>query len=78
MMYELMIRFKIIHLNKMIETKLDTRLSFKENFSYLKELIDLDLDNLKIYDPIKNIFLDENVAVNKYNITYYITLHLFT
>ena len=78
MMYELMIRFKIISLDRIIETRLDTRLSFKENFCYLKDLIDMDLEDVKIYDPNKNIFLDENVEISKYNIAYYITLHLFT
>ena len=78
MMYELMIRFKIISLDRIIETRLDTRLSFKANFCYLHDLIDIDLEDVKIYDPNKNIFLDENVEISKYNIAYYITLHLFT
>lgn len=62
----------------MIEICLDSRLSLKENLKYLNDLVDLDLNNAVIYDQNKKIFLDGDVPLERFEIDYFITLHLFS
>ena len=73
-----MIRFKIIKTGKIIELILDSRLSFKDNLELLSEIADEDFNNVLIYDPIKKIFLDTDVELSRFNISYFMTLHLFS
>lgn len=77
MMYEVMIRFKIVRNNEYLEVCLDSRLSFKDNLKILSELIDMDLKDMNIYDPIKKMFLDKETPIAEFNINYFISLQLF-
>ena len=76
-MYEVLIRFKIVKDNRYIEVSFDSRLSFKDNLNILSELLNEDLNNTKVYDPIKKLFLDMNTAIGEFNINYFISLQLF-
>ena len=56
---------------------LDERLSFKENFVLLKELIQVPLEDVKVYEPYKKIFLDRNIPLSEFHFSTFILLHLF-
>lgn len=77
-MHEVMIRFKLVRLNRIIEVSLDRRLSFSENLRYLEELEDLKLEGSEIYDPYKKVFLDRDLPLERFEIGYFITLHLLS
>ena len=77
MMHEVLIRFKIVKDNKYLEVAFDSRLSFKENLKILSELINENYEHMKVYDAIKKIFLDMDIAISEFNINYFISLQLF-
>lgn len=77
MMYEVLIRFKIVKDDRYIEVCFDSRLSFKDNLKILSEIINDDLSNMEIYDPIKKMFLDKEIPIGDFNISYFISLQLF-
>ena len=77
-MYEVAVRFKFVKENRVIECLLDNRLSFIDNFSNLKELIDEDINNFEIYDYKKSIFLNKDVPINNFEIKSFIQLYVFT
>ena len=77
-MNEILIRFVIVKNGKIIEASLDERLSFRNNLRHLGELAGEDLSQASVYDPYKKIFLDRNIVLAKFNISRFITLHLFT
>ena len=76
-MHEVLIRFKIVKDNKYLEVAFDSRLSFKENLKILSELINENYEHMKVYDAIKKIFLDMDIAISEFNINYFISLQLF-
>ena len=73
----ILMRLIIVRNKKIIETYLDDRLSFKENFIYLQQLAGEDLSQAIVYDPIKKIFLDTDIPIRDYRIGYFILLELF-
>ena len=75
---EILLRLMIVRNKKIIEACLDDRLSFKENFRYLQQLTGEDLSEAIVYDPIKKLFLDENIPIRDYRIGYFMLLELFT
>ena len=77
-MHEVTIRFRLVKEDRIVEARLDTRLSFAHNLKLLGELIGFDLEHALVYDAEKKIFLDRNIILAKFNIGYIITLHLFT
>ena len=77
MMYEVLIRFKIVKDDRYIEVSFDSRLSFKDNLKILSEMLNDDLNNMKVYDPIKKLFLDIDIPIGEFNISYFISLQLF-
>ncbi len=77
-MSEILIRFKIVKSGKIIEARLDERLSFSSNLRYLSELAGEDLSEAKVFDPYKKIFLDRNIVLARFSIRRFITLHLFS
>lgn len=76
-MHEVLIRFKIVKDNKYLEVAFDSRLSFKENLKILSELTNENYEHMKVYDAIKKIFLDMDIAISEFNINYFISLQLF-
>ena len=76
-MYEVLIRFKIVKKNRYLEVSFDSRLSFKDNLKILSELVDVDLSDMYVYDPVKRIFLDREIPVSEFDISYFISLQLF-
>ena len=76
-MHKVMIRFKDVVSGKSIEVQLDDRLSFKDNFVILEEILDRDLKDDQVYDPHKKIFLDRNIPLSEFQFEGFIFLHLF-
>lgn len=76
-MYEILIRFHIVIDNSVLETKLDSRLSFLENFKLLENIYDKDLSKCKVYDNYRKKFLNMNVKLSEFNFNSFIELILF-
>lgn len=75
---EILLRLMIMRNKRIIEAYLDQRLSFKNNFVYLQQMTGEDLSEAIVYDPNKKLFLDENIPVKEYHISYFMLLELFT
>lgn len=71
-----LMRFKVIKDDTIIDAYLDDRLSFKDNFKYLKNLVEID-DDYKIYDPNKKVFLNNEIPIEVFNINSYMLMYLF-
>lgn len=67
-MYKIYITFKIIKNGSYLDVVFDKRLSFKDNFNELISLyeFDINIDDLKIYDPYKRIMLDSTKPLIEY------------
>lgn len=76
-MHEILIRFRFIATDENIECAFDERLSFRENFDLLKEISNVDCDDILIYDPVKKIFLNEDLPLKEFNICSFILLYVF-
>lgn len=76
-MYDKLIRFKLVKNNDVFEMILDSRLSFKDNFKLLQNLVKVNLKNIKVFDPNKRIFLDVNVPIDSFNINGFCLFYLF-
>ena len=76
-MYEKLIRFKVIQDERVIETQLDERLSFDDNFKYLVNISDFDPKGLRVYDPDKKIFLANDIPIEVFNINSFMLMYLF-
>ena len=77
-MHKLLIRFKLVKNNKVIEAYLDNRLSFKENIEMLNSALDESIGDFYVYDPNKKVFLDRNIPLCNFNITSFMILYLFS
>lgn len=71
-----LMRFKVIKDDTIIDAYLDDRLSFKDNFKYLKNIVEID-DEYKIYDPNKKVFLNNEIPIEVFNINSYMLMYLF-
>lgn len=71
-----LMRFKVIKDDTIIDAYLDDRLSFKDNFKYLKNIVEIDND-YKIYDPNKKVFLNNEIPIEVFNINSYMLMYLF-
>ena len=78
MNHKTMIRFKIVENGHILETSFDDRLSFKENLTILSDICEEQISNARIYDPIKKIFLNEDVPLSLFSFQYFVFLYLFT
>ena len=76
-MHKVMIRFRIVKNGDIIETALDERLSFNDNFVMLREISDVELNRFEIYDPHKKIFLDRNIPLHSFGFNSFVLLHVF-
>lgn len=72
-MHKIYVSFKIVKNGNYLDVVFDKRLSFKENFTELMSLyeFDIDIDDLKIYDPHKRMMLDSSKPLNDYYLTSY-------
>ena len=70
-------RLKMVRNGRIIEVWLDERLSFNDNFAMLKDMTEEDLDDVRVYDPPKKIFLDRNVPLADYGFRGFMILHIF-
>lgn len=76
-MYRKLMRFKIIKDDRVFDAYLDERLSFSDNFKLLVNISDFDLDGFKVFDPIRKVFLNENIPIEEFNINSYMMCYLF-
>ena len=76
-MNKVMIRLKNIRKSETMELVFDRRLSFKENINLLNMLREDKIDNFLIYDPIKRIFLDIDIPLERFNINGFMMFDLF-
>lgn len=76
-MYHKLMRFKIIKDDRVFDAYLDERLSFSDNFKLLVNISDFDLDGFKVFDPIRKVFLNENIPIEEFNINSYMMCYLF-
>lgn len=75
-MHKVLLRFKLMKNNKIIEVLFDSRLSFKENFEYLDNIYKIDKESY-VFDDNKKLFLDNNIPIDEFNFNRFITLNLY-
>ena len=76
-MHRLTVRMKDVKSSMIIEAALDERLSFRDNFRLLEELLEIPLTDAQVYDPYKKIFLDRNIVISDVHFGSFMLLHLF-
>lgn len=76
-MYEKLMRFKIIKDERVFDAYLDERLSFVDNFKMLMHISDFDIDDCRVYDPAKKVFLDNKIPIREFNINDFKIMYLF-
>lgn len=76
-MYDVLIRFKFIKNDYIFEAVLDSRLSFKDNFKLLQNIIDIDIKNVKVYDPKNGVFLNRDIPIKQFDINYFVYFYLY-
>lgn len=69
-------RFNLLKYNYVFDCKLDKRLSFKANFKLLSKLVNKNLNNCRVYDFNKKVFLNLEIPISCFNIKYLMTLYL--
>ena len=62
--------------NNVFEAKLDSRLSFKQNFMMLGKIVEDDLEANKVYDPNNKVFLKTDNPISEYNMKSFMLLYL--
>lgn len=77
MNHEIKIRFRIVKNRHVIEVLFDERLSFHENFRILNEICNENLADVRVYDPMKRIFLDRDVPLSTFSFQYFVSFYLF-
>ena len=75
-MHEVLLRFRVLKNDKIFEVLLDDRLSFRENLRLLSELTDEKLEDYRIYDLERNIFLDDRIPLSRMKIAVYAMFYL--
>ena len=76
-MNDVMIRLKNIKNSQIMELVFDRRLSFKDNIRVLNIIREDKIDAFLIYDPIKRIFLDLDVPLERFNINGFMMFDIF-
>jgi hypothetical protein len=76
-MNEVYLRLTDVVRQETVEVRFDRRLSFRENFSLLKQMIKRDYEEAEVYDPDKKIFLDRNIPLSEFEFAGFVRLHLF-
>jgi len=76
-MHKILIRLKIIKENRIIDVRMDNRLSLIDNLSFIGFLAGISFKDSYIYDPNKKIFLDRNIPLSQFDIRDYMMLYLF-
>lgn len=76
-MYDVLIRFKFIKNDYIFEAVLDSRLSFKDNFKLLQNIIDINIKNVKVYDPKNGVFLNRDIPIKQFDINYFVYFYLY-
>lgn len=71
-MNKILIRLYIVKDEKVIETYFDDRLSFKDNFKMINYL-----DEPKIYDPNKRMFLNNSVPISCFRINRFVAFDVY-
>lgn len=75
-MHKVLLRFRLMKNNRIIEVFFDSRLSFKENFEYLNNIYGIDKD-FYVFDDNKKLFLDIDIPINDFNFNSFMTLNLY-
>lgn len=76
-MHEILIRLYVVKHQKSIESIFDERLSFKENLALLSELTGDDYSSCLIMDPLRKIFLRNDVPIQEFEISAFMTFELY-
>lgn len=71
-----LVRLIVVRNNKEYNVLFDSSFSFKDNLDLLSNIVDESFDNCFIYDKKLNIFLNNEIALDNYNLpssrTFYI------
>ena len=78
MKHRILIRFRNVREEKIIEVFLDERLSFNDNFALLSRILDEDLSACVVYDPYRKTFLDSTVPLKEYSLSGFLLFHVFS
>lgn len=76
-MKKIIFRFYIVKDDSFFEVYFDSRLSFLDNFKLLKDIYQIDISNMHIYDEYAKKFVCLNIPISKYNFQDYNKLLLF-
>lgn len=76
-MNSVILRFKIVKSNEVLEVIFDTRLSFINNFRLFKSIVNLDIEDKYIFDESRNIALRKDVPLSNFNFYNFITLSIY-
>ena len=77
-MNSIILRFKIVIYNEVVEVVFDKRLSFIANFKLLRDIYDIgNIEDKFIYDESKNIALRKDVSLSNYNFYNFLTLSIY-
>ena len=76
-MAEVFLRLTDVISQETVEVSFDSRLSFRDNFLLLKQMIGKDYSSAEVYDPDKKIFLDRNIPLSEFEFAGFVRLHLF-
>lgn len=69
---KILVRLRIMKSNEILEVYLDSRLSFKENFSLLGFS-----EEYWVYEPRKGLFLNRTVPIAEFNIDGFMAFNLY-
>ena len=72
------LRFRIVKNNHIVEASFDRRLSFLQNIELLNMIIDEKIGDFYIYDPLRGIFLDRRCPIECFNIESMMMFDVFT
>ncbi len=76
-MNECRIRLFLVMEGESVEVLLDRRLSWKENLKILGELLDQELEEMEGMDPLRKIFLDKEIPLDRFHLPSFPTFFLF-
>lgn len=78
MMFTIPVRLMFVKNNKIVEVKMDKRLSFEDNFKMLNKLWKYKDEKFYVFDPIRKIFLRRDIPLLQFEIETFRMFHLFT
>ena len=77
-MFKIPVRLMFVKNNRIVEVKMDKRLSFEDNFKMLNKLWNYSDEKFYVFDPIRKIFLRRDIPLLQFEIETFRMFHLFT